>query len=127
MNRPIGLTGPEREVEVQLARTVDRLRSLPLDRLGRPRGGGPSPADRAHALSRFFVNLAYRTRPIGAGTLAGDVPPELPRLGDHAAGDQLEVVVRDYLIVAATRADAPGVDSELVDAGRKLLEVRRSI
>jgi len=118
---------PPGETEAQLARTVDRLRSLPLDRLRRPGRDGLSPADRAHVLSRHFVDLAYRTRPIGAGTLAGDVPPELPRLGDHAAGDQLEVVVRDYLIVAATRADAPGVDSELVDAGRKLLEFRRSI
>lgn len=125
MSRLVGPAEPVREVEVQLARTVDRLRSLSLDRLGRPAGDGPSPADRAHALSRYFVNLAYRAGRTGDGLSTGDAPPALPRLGDHAAGDQLQVLVREYLIVAATRADSPESRAELDDARRRLLELRR--
>ena len=65
-------------------------------------------ADLAHALVCRLALLQQA---------AGDVPdttvPVPPRLGDHAAGDQVEVVGRDA--VAALRAHPDAVPGDLVD------------
>ena len=83
-------------------RCVDRLRGMTLARL-------PEAAALAHAAARRIVDLTPG---------AGGRP--LPRLADHAAGDQLAVVASDFL------AAAP--DAAALDQGTAILtELRRSL
>lgn len=124
-----GLVG---DVEEQLVRTVDRLRSVALVRLGRPETNGMTPADRAHRLSSQLVSITYRLRARSALDAAGDAVPRLPRLADHAAGDQLRVIGGELL--AAVRGGAErgselraDLIADLTRIARQLLELRQSI
>ena len=83
-------------------RCVDRLRTVPLARLA-------ASADLAHAAACRIVDLT----PDAADRT-------LPRLADHAAGDQLAVVASDFL------AGAP--DAASLEQGTAILtELRRSL
>ena len=99
---------------------VDRLRSLGPARLARAVGVGGSPADKsaadaspavkspadlAHALAQRVADLM----------VAGSVP----RLADHAAGDQLAVLVADLL--------AQGDEGSLRVALTDLVGLRRAL
>lgn len=82
----------------ELERVVDRLRSMPLSRLS------------------LAAPLAFTT--CEQIQVAIDDPRPVPRLADHAAGDQLAVVARDALQRHPERADAIG--DLLVDLRRAL-------
>lgn len=85
----------------ELARVVERLRTMPLTRLA-------TCADGVFALCGTFADLAHES---GSG-LAG--AQALPRLGDHALPDQLQVLGVELAAVgdpdAITRAHALLVD-----------------
>lgn len=83
-------------------RCVDRLRGMPLTRL-------PQSADLAYATAGALVAL-----------IPGAAGHPLPRLADHAAGDQLAVIAADLL------ASNPGTDT-LERATDILSELRRSL
>ncbi|MDP3972197.1 MAG: hypothetical protein Q8P61_04705 [Candidatus Nanopelagicales bacterium] len=119
-------------VEEQLVRTVDRLRSVTLVRLGHPEANGLTPADRAHRLSSQLVSITYRIRARGALDAAGDAVPRLPRLADHAAGDQLRVVGGELLAAVRDGADLRAeprteLQADVTCIARQLLELRQSI
>ena len=94
--------GASAEVEVELRRVVDRLDSLPLDRLTRDDGLG----GRCHAVA---VALADAT---------ADEHPPVPVLGPSGWGAQLAVLGRDYL--ASDPDDVADVLNELVSLRRSL-------
>lgn len=83
-------------------RCVDRLRGMPLTRL-------PDAAD-----------LAYETACALAALTPDAAGHALPRLADHAAGDQLAVVADDLL------ASDPD-DRALTQAAAALTSLRRSL
>lgn len=85
----------------ELERVVDRLRSMPMTRL--------APA----------ADLAYATC-LALLELAGDDHP-LPRLADHAAGDQLAIVGGEAL------ARHPGDEVVLARMHELLTELRRAL
>ena len=89
------------EFERELNRIVDRLRGMTMTRL-------PASADLAqHLLSMTIA--------------AGDnLPAEPPRLGDHAAGDQLAVIAHDFMALQPS-------DEEVAAATELLTELRRSL
>ena len=83
-------------------RCVDRLRGMPLTRL-------PQSADLAYAAAAALVAL-----------IPGAAGHPLPRLADHAAGDQLAVVAADLL--------AGDPDADTLDRATAVLsELRRSL
>ena len=83
-------------------RCVDRLRGMPLTRL-------PQSADLAYETAGALVGLTY-----------GAAGHPLPRLADHAAGDQLAVVAADLL--------AGDPDADTLDRATAVLsELRRSL
>ncbi len=98
-------------VQVEGTRVVDLLRSLGTARLSRPGTDAPSPADQAHQVGQALADRAADG--------AGRVRRPLPRLADHAAGDQLAVLVVDVL----AEADPADLELALVD----LLALRRSL
>ena len=93
------------EFERELNRIVDRLRGMTMTRL-------PASADLAHATAQRLLSMT-----IAAGD---NLPAEPPRLGDHAAGDQLAVIAHDF------RALQPS-DEEVAAATELLTELRRSL
>lgn len=80
------------DVRVELARVVDRLRSIPLDRLSRPWGGHSSLAAGARALAQRLADQA--------ADIGGWSRREVPDVGDAAVGDQVAVTGRDLLAVS---------------------------
>ena len=89
------------EYERELARVVERLRTMPLTRLA-------TCADQVFALCGDLADLA---RESGAGLPGAEA---LPRLGDHALPDQLRVLGMELAAVgdlqAITRAHELLVD-----------------
>jgi hypothetical protein len=80
------------DVEVELARVVDMLRSMPIPKLGRPMvDEGPTRAQAARDLAQWLADAA-------AGQ-AGWSHREVPDVGDPAVGDQIAVTGRDLLDV----------------------------
>jgi hypothetical protein len=94
---------PER-LATEITRVSERLRTLPLTRLSAPVPPYPSRAAAAHALAQRLAVAAQ-----GIESRATPEPPawrEVPRLADHAAGDQVAVTGRDLLdALAATGPD----------------------
>lgn len=91
--------------ERELNRVVDRLRGMTMSRL-------PASAALAFAASQQLLSMAMA---------AGDsLPAELPRLGDHAAGDQLAVIAHDFMALQPS-------DDEVTAATDLLIELRRSL
>lgn len=102
-------------VERQLARTGELLRSLSIERLSRCSDDGTSPADRAYDLA---AEILARTASVSAPGV------QLPRLGPHAAGDQLVLIGREFL--ASDEPAGPGArDLEWLTAA--LVALRRSL
>jgi hypothetical protein len=99
------------ELETELRRVVDRLRSASLTALADPAGRWPSRADAAYALAQALADAA--------AAAGGDPPRALPRLGDPVVADQVAVCGADLL--DAARDDVPADLLELV------AEVRRSL
>ncbi|MCX6414725.1 MAG: hypothetical protein NTU77_09025 [Actinobacteria bacterium] len=93
------------EFERELNRVVDRLRGMTMTRL-------PASADLAHATAQRLLSMT-----IAAG---GSLPAELPRLGDHGAGDQLAVIAHDFMALQPS-------DEEVAAATELLTELRRSL
>lgn len=99
---------------------VDRLRSLGPARLARAVGVGGSPADKSAAdaspADKSPADLAHAlAQRVADLMVAGSVP----RLADHAAGDQLAVLVADLL--------AQGDEGSLRVALTDLVGLRRAL
>ncbi|CAB4753064.1 MAG: hypothetical protein F2702_04740 [Actinobacteria bacterium] len=93
------------EFERELNRVVDRLRGMTMTRL-------PASADLAHATAQRLLSMTIA---------AGDsLPAELPRLGDHAAGDQLAVIAPDFMALQLS-------NDEVTAATELLTKLRRSL
>lgn len=89
----------------ELGRVVDRLRGMPVARLA-------ASAELAHGASERLLSMAMA---------AGDrVPALLPRIGDHAAGDQLAVIGHDFASLQ------PGADA-YAEVTELLVELRRAL
>ena len=91
------------DVRVEIDRVVDRLRSMPLARLGAPWQGFPSMAAGARDLAQ---RLADRAADLGWPRHV------VPDAGDAAVGDQVAVTAADLValeppsdVLAATAAD----------------------
>ena len=101
------------EATLQLRRTADYLRSMPLARLSR---GTPSPADRGRSLAQEGAWLAAEMAPESG-------PPtgvELPVVGDHAVGDLLGMVANELERVAdglpaGTSAGSQSMAAQIVE------------
>ena len=89
----------------ELGRVVDRLRGRPVTRLA-------ASAALAFEASKRLLSMAIA---------AGDpVSGDLPRIGDHAAGDQLAVIGHDFASLQPSAA-------AYVEATELLVELRRSL
>ncbi len=99
------------QVRAETARLVDRLTTLGPARLARAGPTGATPADRAHDLAQRLADLA--------AAATARTPRDVPRLGDHAAGDQVAVLAQDVL--------AEGDDTALAAALAGLTALRRSL
>ena len=93
------------EFERELSRVVARLRGMTMARL-------TESAALSYAASQRLLSMT-----IAAGD---NVPAELPRVGDHAAGDQLAVIAYDFMALQ------PNID-EVTAATALLTELRRSL
>lgn len=90
---------------------ADRLRGLGAARLARKNDAGRSPSDLAHELSQRLADLA--------ADVAGRERRPVPRLADHGAGDQVDVLTQDLL--------AEGDDASLATALADLVVLRRAL
>lgn len=93
------------EFDRELNRVVDRLRGMTMTRL-------PASAHLAYATAQHLLSMT-----IAAGD---NLPAEPPRLGDHAAGDQLAVIAHDFMALQPS-------DEEVAAATELLTELRRSL
>lgn len=75
------------EYERELARVVERLRTMPLTRLS-------SCSEAVFALCRSLADLAHES---GSGLAGGQ---SVPRLRDHALPDQLQVLGMEIASIA---------------------------
>ena len=100
------------EVQRELTRTVDRLTSMPLNRL-------PAHAARSHACCEFIL---AQTRAIDPEQPSD---PRLPLLEPSGLGWQLAVIGGDFL--DAARASRTPVDSECQRVRDALVELRREL
>ena len=89
----------------ELGRVVDRLRGMPLTRLA------------ASAALAFDASQRLLSMAIAAGDL---VSGDLPRIGDHGAGDQLAVIGHDFASLQPGAAD-------YAEATELLVELRRAL
>jgi hypothetical protein len=104
--------------EADLRRTVDRLRGLGLPRLAAAFEPEPTRADAARGVVQRLADLA-------AG-LGDDDVRVVPRLADHAVGDQVAVCGRD-LLDAALAHPSPRADHALDEGAALLLDLRRRV
>ncbi len=98
------------ELERELRRVTDRLRTLSPVRLAEPRPGTPSRAALARSLAQALADAT-------AVLEAGERPPVrrvVPMIADSAVGDQVAVTGADLLLAAG--GPAPGVPAERVAA-----------
>ncbi|HSK27649.1 MAG TPA: hypothetical protein VK894_12140 [Jiangellales bacterium] len=82
-------------LSAEVTRVADRLRALGHARLARPIdavAGTGSVADAAHAIAQDLADLAADAE--------GRPRRPVPRLADHAAGDQVAVTGHDLVAVA---------------------------
>jgi hypothetical protein len=111
---PSGGTSAER-FDVELHRTVDRVRGLALTRLEAAYDPEPTRADAVRGLAQRLAD--------DAAHLSGEPRRELPVLGVHAAGDQLAVCGQDLLEAASATGDEAALDA----AAEALRELRRRL
>ena len=91
----------DRTFGVELQRVIDRLRTMPLTKLH-------ACADEAHRTAKHLVMLTP------------DAHRDLPRLADHACGDQLAVIGQDFQRVQKDEA-------AIAEATAALVELRRAL
>ncbi|RZS87334.1 hypothetical protein EV189_2759 [Motilibacter rhizosphaerae] len=77
------------DLQTELRRAVDRLRTTALSALARPGADGRTPADAAYSVAQELADAAAR--------LEGEPARPLPRLGDPVVADQLAVCGADLL------------------------------
>jgi len=102
-----------------LRRTVDRLRTLGLDRLRASFEPEPTRADAALDVAQHLADAA--------ADLEGLPRRTLPRLSVGAVGDQVAVCGQDLLAAAAGAPDPTHADQLLTHAADALLDLRRRI
>ena len=123
---------PRERLQVDLQRTVDRLRTLGLARLSASFAPEPTRADAARAVAQRLADVA--------ADLEGRPRRLLPVLGVQATGDQLAVTGHDLLAVTAKpgsavvpgdsaiiRLSAAAVDDLFEEAADLLLDLRRRL
>ncbi len=110
---------PARDFAIQLERTTDLLRALPIDRLTRVESDGLSIADRAFELSMSFVIKAKEI-----DDLAPTGP--LPRLAPHAVGDQV-AVTGQALVASAAHSNDNGTADVLAWASDECRKFRQRL
>lgn len=110
---------PVERLEADLGRTVDRLRTLGLARLGASFAPEPTRADAARVVAQRLADLA--------ADLEGEPRRTVPRLADAAVGDQVAVCGHDLLAAAAAAQPDPDVDAAVLVAADLLLDLRRRV
>ena len=94
------------ELDADVRRVSDRLRSLSQAKLAAPVGGFSSRADGARKVAQVLAEAAQGVEERGAA--AEPAWRRVPQLSDFAVGDQVAVVGHDLL--AALDSVAPGDD-----------------
>ena len=89
--------GLREELDADVRRVADRLRSLSQAKLGAPVGGFASRADGAREVARVLAEAGQGLEEAGAP--AEPAWRQVPRLSDFAVGDQVAVVGNDLLRV----------------------------
>ncbi len=110
---------PVERLEADLHRTVDRLRTLGLARLGASFAPEPTRADAARDVAQRLADLA--------ADLEGEPRRTVPRLGDAVVGDQVAVCGHDLLAAAGAAPPGPDVDADVLVAADLLLDLRRRV
>ena len=110
---------PTERFEADLRRTVDRVRTLGLDRRRASFEPEATRADAAHAVAGRLADAA--------ADLEGAPRRAVPRLADQAVGDQVAVCGHDLLSAASATTDRAVADAVLGRAADDLLDLRRRI
>ena len=106
-------------LEADLHRTVDRLRTLGLARLGASFEPEPTRADAARGVAQRLADAAAE--------LEGGPRRTVPRVADAAVGDQVAVCGHDLLAAVAAGGDVARVEPVVLAAADDLLDLRRRI
>ena len=106
-------------LEADLHRTVDRLRTLGLARLGASFEPEPTRADAARGVAQRLADAAAE--------LEGGPRRTVPRVADAAVGDQVAVCGHDLLAAVAAGGDVARVEAVVLAAADDLLDLRRRI
>ena len=106
-------------LEADLRRTVDRLRTLGLARLGASFEPEPTRADAARDVAQRLADLA--------ADLEGRPRRTVPRLADSAVGDQVAVCGHDLLAAVAASPPSATIDADVVTVADLLLDLRRRV
>lgn len=110
---------PVERLEADLRRTVDRLRTLGLARLGASFDPEPTRADAARAVAQRLADAA--------ADLEGGPRRNVPRVADAAVGDQVAVCGHDLLAAVAAGDGVPEAEAVVLAAADDLLDLRRRI
>jgi hypothetical protein len=110
---------PVERLEADLRRTVDRLRTLGLARLGASFEPEPTRADAARGVAQRLADAAADVEGVPRRTL--------PRLADPAVGDQVAVCGHDLLAAVAAGHGVADVEAVVLAAADDLLDLRRRI
>ena len=110
---------PIERLEADLRRTVDRLRTLGLARLGASFAPEPTRADAARGVAQRLADAV--------ADLEGGPRRTLPRLADAAVGDQVAVCGHDLLAALASGHGVTDVEAVVLAAADDLLDLRRRI
>jgi hypothetical protein len=106
-------------LEVQLGRTVDRLRTLGVARLAASFEPEPTRADAARGVAQRLEDLAAEVE--------SREPRTLTKLADSAVGDQVAVCGHDLLAALASGIGAGERESVAGVAADLLLDLRRRV
>jgi hypothetical protein len=110
---------PVERLEADLRRTVDRLRTLGLARLGASFAPEPTRADAARGVAQRLADAA--------ADLEGGPRRTLPRVADPAVGDQVAVCGHDLRAAVAPGLGVAGAEAVVLAAAEDLLDLRRRI
>jgi hypothetical protein len=110
---------PVERLEADLRRTVDRLRTLGLARLGASFAPEPTRADAARDVAQRLADLA--------ADLEGAPRRTVPRLADAAVGDQVAVCGHDLVAAVAALPAGRDADADVLAAADLLLDLRRRV
>jgi hypothetical protein len=115
-----GAAPPREALERELRRVLDRLRSLPLERLGDPAPPWGSRTEAAAATGQVLADLA---QDLEEGP--GAARRALPALAPAAAPDLVAVPAHDLLL--ALRAHAPDAGAAAAAGHEALVRLRRAL